>query len=115
MLGATLAAIRKYYRALITERTQQLENPATPGLDWSLGWVYYYVTRPILGGVLGALALTLSFVGVKVLTTPSSVPISEGGRYLLYASAFLVGFATSQVLDLLEAIAQRVFRPPSSH
>ncbi len=114
MLGATLSATRKYYRALITERTTRHKNPSAPRLDWSLGWVYYYLTRPILGAVLGALAYTLSFVGVQVLTSPSEVGIGQGGKYLLYATAFFFGFATSHVLDLLEAVARRLLQPPSS-
>jgi hypothetical protein len=110
MLGATVAAIRKYYRTLITETTARAAGQPTPPNDWTFGWLYYYVTRPLLGGVLGALVYTLSFVGIQILVNPKQIEISSEGRYLLFALSFLSGFAVSHVLDALEAIARKLFR-----
>ena len=109
MLGAAIAAVRKYYRTLITQTTATAAGGALTLSDWSIGWVYYYLTRPILGGVLGALAFTLSFVGVHVLASPSDTQISDEGRYLLFALAFVSGFAVSHLLDRLEELAQKIF------
>jgi hypothetical protein len=110
MLGATVAAIRKYYRTLITQSTAWGAcQPVSPN-NWTLGWLYYYLTRPLLGGVLGALVYTLSFVGIQILVRPKQIEISSEGRYLLFGLAFLSGFAVSHVLDALEAIARKVFR-----
>jgi glycerol uptake facilitator-like aquaporin len=67
-VGASIAAIRKYYRALITEATAYSSCQAiTNRTDWNWGWVFYYLSRPIVGAVLGALAYTLTFVGVSIL------------------------------------------------
>ena len=112
-LGAAVAAMRRYYKTLITESTAWAAARPIPPSDWTLGWVYYYLTRPILGGVLGALAYTLSFVGIQILATPPDVEVSNEGRVLLYALAFVSGFAVSHVLDSLEAVARKVFRADS--
>ena len=111
MMGAALAAIRKYYRVLITERTAlETHQVATP-TDWTLGWVYYYLTRPLLGAILGALTFTLSYIGVQVLTKPGSPSISDEGQFVLYALAFIAGFSVTHVLDRLEAVAKQTFGP----
>jgi hypothetical protein len=52
----------------------------------------------------------MSFVGLSVLATPSKIAISDDGRYLLYALAFLSGFAVSEVLDRLNSVAKEVFK-----
>ena len=109
-VGASIAAIRKYYRALITEATAHAAGQAPHPLNWSWGWTFYYLSRPILGGVLGALTYTLSFVGVSVLTEPVGTQISDEGRYLLYGLSFMSGFAVSHVLDRLNTISKRVFK-----
>jgi len=110
MLGAAVAAIRKYYRTLITESTATAEGHATPPVIWDLGWIFYYMTRPLLGAILGALSFTLSFVGFQVLATQPDIQISEEGRYLLLALAFVSGFAVSQVLDRLNSVAKEMFK-----
>jgi len=114
MVGATIAAIRKYYSALITESIAKAKGHVMPPLDWGLGWVYYYLSRPILGAILGALSYTLSFVGVLILTHGSDVVISNEGRFLLYALAFVSGFAVSNVLDRLGAVANQIFKVSSN-
>jgi hypothetical protein len=110
MLGATVAAMRKYYRTLITQSTARAAGQPAPPNDWTFGWLYYYGTWPLLGGVLGALVYTLSFVGIQILVSGKQIEISSEGRYLLFALSFLSGFAVTHVLDALEAIARKVFR-----
>jgi hypothetical protein len=109
MLGAAVAAIRKYYRTLITESTARAANrPVTPSV-WDFGWMFYYLTRPLLGSILGSLTYTLSFVGFQVLATSTDIQISSNGKYLLYALSFMAGFSVSQALDRLNALAKQVF------
>jgi glucose uptake protein GlcU len=110
MVGATIAAIRKYYSKLISESTAKATGNVKPPLDWGLGWIYYYMSRPILGAILGALSYTLSFVGVLILTNGRDIVISNEGRFLLNALAFVSGFAVSQVLDRLGAVSKQIFR-----
>lgn len=110
-LGAAMAVTRKYYRVLITESTASKSgNPWKP-VSWDIGWVYYYLTRPLLGGVIGALTFTLSFVGVHLITSAKAPDITTEGKYLLFGLAFLSGFSVSRVLDRLEALAKQLFKP----
>jgi hypothetical protein len=109
MMGASLAAIRKYYKALITERTALATHQAMLTTDWTLGWVYYYLARPFMGGILGALSFTLSYIGVQVLVKPADSSISAEGQFVLYAIAFVAGFSVTHVLDRLEAVAKQTF------
>ena len=109
VVGAAMAAMRKYYQALITNSTARTHGKALSSPAWDLGWIYYYLTRPLLGGVLGALSFTLSFIGFEVMAKAPSAELSDQGRYLLFALAFVAGFAVSHVLDRLNSIAKRTF------
>lgn len=110
MLGASVASIRKYYNILITESISNLTGKLIPPSDWSIGWIYYYLTRPILGAILGSLAFLFSFIGFHFLADEKTLQISNKGQYLLYAIAFLSGFSVSHVLDRLEAISKQIFQ-----
>ena len=110
MLGAAIAAIRKYYRTLITESTAKSVNQPLPPSVWDFGWNFYYLTRPLLGSILGSLTYTLSFVGFQVLATSPDVQISSKGKYLIYALSLVAGYSVSQALDRLSAVAKRVFQ-----
>jgi hypothetical protein len=111
MAGASIASIRKYYRTLITESSgTPSERAALAPNRWTFGWVFYYCTRPILGAALGAFSFMLSFVGFQILARPYEMGISDEGKYLLYAVAFMSGFAASHVLDRLAAIARQAFQ-----
>lgn len=113
MLGASVASIRKYYKVLITEATEKQSGKTVQKTDWSLGWVYYYLTRPLLGTVLGALSFTLSFIGFHVLANQPTIEISANGRYALFALAVVSGFSVSHVLDRLEEVSRQIFQSAS--
>jgi hypothetical protein len=110
MLGAAIASIRKYYQYLITYSTARAIGRSVQPMDWSLGWIYYYLTRPILGAALGALTYLLSFIGFHVLIDSPSLDISYKGKYFLYAVAFVSGFSVSHVLDRVDAVAKQIFQ-----
>lgn len=110
MLGASIASVRKYYQYLITYSTAKATGRSNQSMDWSLGWVYYYLTRPILGSVLGALAYLLSFIGFQVLAGSNSLEISNKGKYLLFAVSFVSGFSVSHVLDRVDAVSKQIFQ-----
>jgi hypothetical protein len=110
MLGATIAAMRRYYRTLITERAALAEGKSFTPADWTLGWIYYYLTRPLLGGLLGAFTYMFSYAGLLVLATPRDTQVSSEGRFALYALALIAGFAVSHVLDRIEAVARQTFK-----
>jgi hypothetical protein len=113
VVGASMAAMRKYYQVLITDTTNRARGTPSPAPVWNFAWMYYYFTRPLLGGVLGALSFTLTFIGFQVLAK-ATVELSNHGRYLLFALAFVAGFAVSHVLDRVNSIARRTFKrePP---
>lgn len=114
MLGATVASIRKYYRYLITYSTLKYAGHTVMQMDWSLGWVYYYLTRPILGAILGAVTYLLSFIGFQILAESPIMKISTKGKYFLFALAFLSGFSVSDVLDRLSAVSRQLFDAKSN-
>ncbi|MFH1987916.1 MAG: hypothetical protein ABIK25_09855 [Pseudomonadota bacterium] len=111
MLGASMATIRKYYQLLITEGTAKGAGRPVSESAWDFGWTFYYLTRPILGAVLGALTFVLVFVGFEILSTTQTSSISNHGHMMLYAISLLAGYAVSQVLDRLTMVARQVFAP----
>jgi len=112
-LGATISAMRKYYHALITTSTARVTGKQHVPVDWTFGWIYYYLTRPLLGGILGALSFTLTYVGFNILKGPTPTQISGQGQHLIYALALLAGFSVSHTLDRLDALARELFRASS--
>ena len=108
-LGASLHAIRKYYQALISH-----SRPVPPtGVtipNWSFGWVYYYLIRPFMGGILGSLVYMLSYVGLQLLANPKELLPSSQGTVLLYALALVAGYGVSPLLDRLEGIGRKIFK-----
>jgi len=111
MLGASLAATRKYYKVLITESTARALGKTDAHAVWDFGWTFYYLTRPILGAILGALAFALVLIGFEILSISQNSSISRQGNMMLYVIALLSGYAVSQVLDRLNAVAKQVFAP----
>jgi xanthine/uracil permease len=109
MLGASVASIRKYYKTLISDSTARSIGNDTNQSSWDFGWVFYYFTRPILGGILGALAYTLAFIGFQILSGPNISKISNQGNMLLYAVSLVSGYAVSDVLDRFKLIAKQLF------
>lgn len=108
-LGATTAAIRKYYKYLIISSEEEKDNVTSKLSQWSFAWTYYYLTRPILGSLLGALSYLFSYIGVGILSSAEKVDLSAKGIYFLYAFAFLSGFSVSHVLDRLENVSKQIF------
>jgi len=109
MLGASVASIRKYYKTLISDSTSRALGNDSKQSSWEFGWVFYYLTRPILGGILGALAYTLAFIGFQILSGPQITTISHQGNMLLYAVSLVSGYAVSDVLDRFKLIAKQLF------
>jgi len=111
LLGASIATIRRYYHALITEE----RGPHTDGhhrpIVWGYGYLVYYVSRPVLGAILGPLVYMLSFIGLQVMVAADRIDISTEGRMLMYAIAFVAGYAVSDVMDRVEAISRNMFKP----
>jgi hypothetical protein len=111
MLGASIASIRKYYRALITESNTSGLGEVSQKLNWDFGWLFYYLTRPILGATLGAIAYVLTFIIFEILTNSHTSTISNQGNMMLYAFSLLAGYSVSHVLDRLSIIATQIFDP----
>jgi len=109
--GATIALIRKYYKAWITRSAAILTESNPPFQDWSFGWIYYYIVRPWLGATLGAFVFMLSLIGFNVLQSADKVTMmSEEGKMLLFALAFLTGYSVSDVLDRLSDTSEQLFK-----
>lgn len=110
MLGSSVAAIRKYYRWLITESQMQKAGKEISPLDWSWGWIYYYICKPLIGYVLGAMIYTLTAVSLKIFSEPILVGVSTEGRCLLYGISFLAGYSGGSMLDRLEYVSEQLFK-----
>lgn len=110
VIGASMAAIRKFYSALITESRRTRENTGPYYVDWSPGWLFYYATRPILGGFLGALSYLFLYGGFQILASTPKSEISNEGNLILYALSMLAGFSVSQVMTRIEQVAEQVFQ-----
>lgn len=109
-LGSSVAAIRKYYRALISSTTDQRGSEQIRKVDWNYPWAYYYATRPLLGGVLGALTFTMSNIGFQILSPSEQQSMTNQGTTLLYALSAISGFSVSQVLDRINSVSQQLFK-----
>lgn len=118
VMGASMAAMRKLYRAGITHDVllaQKIDCEATnPIKSWGTWWVYYFVTRPIYGGFLGALVFLLSNVSLQIMSQAGGEVLSPQGRYILFGVACLSGYSVSHVLDHLSNASKKVFKNNTS-
>jgi hypothetical protein len=110
MLGAAISLIRKYYSTLITESTINQKAETNFNFVWSAGWIYYYLIRPIMGGVAGALVFLLSYMSVQIIVIGRPLEISSQGRLLLYALSFIAGFSVTDVLNKIVEVSKQVFK-----
>ncbi len=108
-IGALIASMRKFYRVLITYSSKCKNDSCSEELDLSIGWLYYYISRPLLGAFLGIFSVILVKLGFKVLLENKSQNISNEGSLLLFTISLLSGFSVSHVLNQLEAIAKQIF------
>jgi hypothetical protein len=108
MLGASMASLRKLYKSLITESTAKSSGCSFAPFTWDFGWILYYLTRPMLGTILGASSYLLGYVGFQVLTGSVDVKVSNQGTHLFYTIALLCGFSASQALDRMHSTAKDI-------
>ena len=108
MLGASMASLRKLYKSLITESNAKTRGATFSPFAWDFGWILYYITRPMLGAILGASSYLLGNVGFQILTGPVDVEVSNHGTHLFYTIALLCGFSASQALDRMHAAGKDI-------
>ncbi len=111
LLGASIVTLRRYYQALITEDMGPPADGQHRPIVWGFGWLVYYISRPVLGAILGALVYMLSFIGLQVMVAADRIDISTEGAMLMYGIAFVAGYGVSNVMDRVEAISRNVFKP----
>ncbi len=80
--------------------------------DYSSRFWVDYLTRPILGGVLGVVVYAFA-VGLAWTLTLQS-PVGAQMPKVVFALGFLSGYALRSVLTWLNGIAKTVFRPAPS-
>lgn len=101
-IGATSYAMRGFYQAAGPRRADE------PRYHYDPNWTWWYVLRPVMGGVVGV----VGYVAVRVLLTPLDVPRpqSESAYLSFSAIAFFAGYSLTQLFDWLRQAAAGVFR-----
>lgn len=100
-LGATLYALRGFYRAVGPQRDED------PRFRYDPSWTWWYIFRPLLGIVLGL----LGYVAVRVALSPVRVPPPADEQSILsfVSIAFISGFGLTRVLAWLDRRVKAVF------
>lgn len=102
--GGTLGAVVYNAKALIDSTAGRR--------DYSLSYTFDYVTRPILGSVLGLVVYCLT--GALNSAIFAGGPHSAGSGKVMMGLGFLAGFALRSVVDWLAALAGNVFQTQRS-
>lgn len=108
LLGGSFYCLRSLYQRLgdtFTPITQEPDNLAK-SLNIKT-WFFWYLYRPIQGGVLSLILLSLlnsSLISIKQLT-----PESLKSYYTLIAIGFLSGFGSHELIQKIQEVIQVVF------
>ena len=100
MIGATVYAFRGFYWAVGPQ------NPDNPRYQYDPNWTIWYVSRPVMGGFLGAFVFAIVRAGVGTL---GSATTDDTAAAAYFAIAFLAGFAATDVFNWLTTAAKRMF------
>ncbi len=100
VLGASLYNLRTLADHIAVQR------------DYSARFWVDYLTRPLLGGILGVVVYAFA-VGLAWSLTLQS-PVGAQMPKVVFALGFLSGFALRSVLTWLNGIAKTIFRPAPS-
>ena len=98
MLGASLYNLRT------------LADHIAVQCDYSPRFWVDYLTRPLLGGVLGI--VVYAFAAGLAWTMTLQSPVGDQMPKVIFALGFLSGYALRSVLNWLNNIAKSIFRPP---
>jgi len=100
VIGASTYALRGFYHAV---GPQQADKPE---YNYDPNWTWWYLARPILGGILGFTSFAILRAGVGTLGAGQQ----NGTAITGYLSVgLLAGFSASSVFDWMAGIAKRLF------
>lgn len=100
MLGASAYCLRGFYWAVGPQQ------PKVRRYQYDPNFTFWYLSRPILGAVLGAALFAVLRAGVGTLGTAST---SSAASATYFAVGFLGGYSVTEVMTWLYKTALRVF------
>jgi len=100
-LGASVFAFRGFYWAVGPQ------SDTNPRYRYDPNWTLWYVSRPILGALLGIFVFATLLAGVSTLGKASS---DTSGVAAYFSAAFLAGFAVTDFLNWVGAAARKMFK-----
>jgi len=107
-LGGAFYCLRALYERLGYEFTPIAEgqNVNSTGLNMKV-WFFWYLYRPIQGGVIALIMLTL--INCNLFSIPNMDANSMKSYYILVAIGFLCGFGSHEVMHKIQEIIKVVF------
>jgi len=76
----------------------------TANLDFDRHFSVWYWFKPILGAVMGLVAVVTALGGLLAIQGQGSLPSSTSGKMVLYILAFLAGFSERFFIDIIDRV-----------
>ena len=106
VLGGAFYCIRSLYQRIGETYTPIVSTEPKNTLNMTV-WFFWYLVRPIQGGVLALIILTL--INSKLMTLQSLDNENMNSFYTLVAVGFLCGFGSHEVIHKIQELVQVMF------
>lgn len=108
MLGGAFYCLRKFYQRLGDTFTPIAPDPNSLSRGINIKtWFFWYMYRPIQGGVLALILLSL--LNSNLISIKQFTPENIKSYYTLISLGFLAGFGSHELIHKIEEIIKVVF------
>lgn len=109
VLGGSFYCLRALYQKIADAYAPSNPKQALKPLRMR-AWAFWYVYRPLQGGVLALILLVLTKSSLMQIQNPSGVDSSS--YYTLVGVGFLAGFGAHEVIEKIRQIIKVIFASP---
>lgn len=99
VLGSVIYTFRGFYQSIV--------EPENSPKAFNFKWVFWYLIRPLAGGVFGF--VTYAFIRAELLAFGLTSNISEQNNLMFFGTSFLAGFGFHDFAEYLSKKVKRLF------
>lgn len=108
LLGGAFYCLRKFYQRIADTFTPIAPDPTSLSRGINIKtWFFWYLYRPIQGGVLALILLSL--LNSKLISIKQFTPENIKSYYTLISIGFLSGFGSHELIHKIDEIIKVVF------
>lgn len=100
VLGSLIFAFRGFYKSTV--------EASNSGKAFNFSWIYWYITRPLAGGIFGF--VIYAFSRAELIAFGLTTRISEQNNLMFFSLSFLAGFGFHEFAEYITKKVKNMFR-----